>query len=440
MRTKLQQVLEMLKTSFWFIPVIIVFIAIGASMMLINVDRNHSFAPEGFFSFFVSEDVESARSILSTIAGAMLNVTGTVFSITLVALTLASSEFGSRLLRNFMNDRLTQTVLGIYIATFIFCILILRVVKGVDDAEFIPNISIFVAIIISIANVFLLIAYIHHIAMMIQADRIIADVGKNLGDSLESIFPEQIGEENNEQSEQFMREFTHTIPFKILLKNKKSGYLQLINGEKLLELASANNLILESKHRPGHLMVKDEILVKVHSAEQCEGNLQKKIIDCFIIGENRTPTFDAEFSIHQLVQIISRSLSTGVNDPFTAVTALDKLTAYLSELGERNFPSAYRFDKKSHLRVILNPLTFEGMINAALNQVRQYGASNPPVLIRLMESLITIQRFTREHERQSVMRLHADMTMRAGEKAFSEVEDIRDLRRRYEKFLEDRPN
>ena len=437
MKTRALHIWEQLKTSFWFIPVVIVFLSVIASMILINIDSTYKYEPEGFFAYFISEDVESARQILSTIAGAMLNVTGVVFSITLVALTLASSEFGSRLLRNFMNDRLNQVVLGIYIATFIFCILILRVVKGVDDNEFIPNISIFVAIIISIANIILLIIYIHHIAVSIQADYIITDVGKNLRSSLKILFPNQIGDENLEQSEIFLKQSTEKIPLKTLIPTPKSGYLQVINGEALLSLSKKQNMVLESSHRPGDLMVKDMTLVKVHSDYSLDEKVIQKISDAFIIGEYRTPTHDAEFSIHQLVEIISRALSSGINDPFTAITALDKLTANLSELASNRFASGFRFDDEGHLRLILNPLTFDGMVNASFNQVRQYSTANPAVLIRLMESLFTIKQFTRDQTRLDVLRRHADMTMRAGEKAFDEPEDIKDLRLRYDQFLND---
>lgn len=436
MKTRALHIWEQLKTSFWFIPVVIVFLAVIASMILINIDSTYHYEPEGFFAYFISEDVESARQILSTIAGAMLNVTGVVFSITLVALTLASSEFGSRLLRNFMNDRLNQVVLGTYIATFIFCILILRVVKGVDDNEFIPNISILVAIIISIANIILLIVYIHHIAVSIQADYIITDVGKNLRSSLKILYPNQIGDENLEQSDIFLKEHTEKIPVKTLIPNRKSGYLQVINGESLLSIAKKQNLVFESSHRPGDLIVKDLTLVKVHSDSTLDEKSIKQISGAFIIGEYRTPTHDAEFSIHQLVEIISRALSSGINDPFTAITALDKLTANLSELASNRFASSFRFDDEGHLRMILNPLTFEGMVNASFNQVRQYSTANPAVLIRLMESLFTIKQFTRDQTRLEVLKRHADMTMRAGENSFTEHEDIKDLRQRYEQFLD----
>ncbi|KEO72054.1 DUF2254 domain-containing protein [Anditalea andensis] len=437
MKTLTIHIWEKLKTSFWFIPAVIVLASIILSIVLIDLDSNYHVAFEGFFSHFITEDVESARQILSTIAGAMLNVTGIVFSITLVALTLASSEFGSRLLRNFMNDRLNQVVLGTYIATFIFCILILRVVKGVEDNEFIPNISIFVAIIISIANIFLLIAYIHHIAVSIQADYIITDVGKNLRSSLKILYPNQIGTHNFEQSEVFLKEHTDKIPIKTLISNPKSGYLQLINGENLLQIAKDNDLVFEFDHRPGDLIVKNMTLAKISSHAPLNEKTIKKITAAFILGENRTPTHDAEFSVHQLVEIISRALSSGINDPFTAITALDKLTANLSELAANIFPSGYRFDDNGHLRMILNPLTFEGLVNAAFNQVRQYSANNPAVLIRLMEGLFTIKQFTRDQTRLKILRRHADMCMRAGENGFSEPEDIKDLRGRYDQFLED---
>jgi len=437
MNTKLLDIWENLKTSFWFIPAVIVIIAIALSFWLIHMDSTYHVEPSGFLSYFITEDVDSARTILSTIASAMLNVTSIVFSITLVALTLASQEFGSRLVRNFMNDRLNQTVLGVYIATFIFCILILRGVKEVDDSEFIPNISILVAIFISIGNVFLLITYIHHISVSIQADYIISDVGNKLRNSFQVLYPNQIGEENMEQSELFMDDYTQNLPQKTIITCNESGYLQLLNGKKLLSLAKKYDMVLESTHRPGDLLIKGVTLVKVHANSPFKENIQDDLRSAFILGESRTPTHDAEFSIHQLVEIIARALSSGINDPFTAITSLDKLTANISELAGNRFPSGFRFDDEGQLRMILRPLTFEGMVNAAFNQVRQYATENPSVLIRLMESLFTIKKFTQDNARLAILRKHADMCMRAGEDAFSEPEDIKDLRRRYDQFLEE---
>jgi uncharacterized membrane protein len=437
MKTKLLYFWENIKASFWFIPVLMVSFAIGLSFYLIHLDSQYHIEPTWYFDYLVTQDVDSARSILSTIAGAMLNVTSIVFSITLVALTLASSQFGSRLLRNFMNDRLNQTVLGAYIATFIFCLLILRVVdEGNGTEEFIPNISIFTTLVIALANIFLLIAFIHHVAMLIQADNIIADVGSKLNESLKKIFPYQIGFENLEQGEEFLDGFIRKIPYKNYVHTKESGYLQLINGSKLLDIASEKNLVLVVHFRPGDLIVKGSELVQVHSTIMLKEEEREEIRSSFIIKEKRTPTQDAQFAINQLVEVIARALSPGINDPFTAITALDNLISNLSELADADFPSRYRFDEDKNLRLVFKTQSFEGMLDAAFNQVRQYGSSDAAILIRLMEGLSIIKQFTKIEERKAVIIKHARMTMRAGERELVEEEDLKDLRSRYQKVLD----
>ncbi|MBS9524158.1 DUF2254 domain-containing protein [Litoribacter alkaliphilus] len=442
MKTKLIFFWEMIKTSFWFIPALIVSTAIALAFFLIHVDSKYSMEPFGLFDYIITEDVDSARAILSTIAGAMLNVTSIVFSITLVALTLASSEYGSRLLRNFMNDRLNQTVLGAYIATFMFCLLIMRVVREGDGStdEFIPNISIIATLIIALANIFLLIAYIHHIAVIIQADNIISDVSDKLNKSLNHIFPTSIGKENLEQDETFINKYIQKIPYKDFVYAEESGYLQLINGNDLIKFAKKNDLILVVKFRPGDLIVKGSELVQVHANKILEEGQADGIRESFVISHARTPTQDAQFAIHQLVEVIARALSPGINDPFTAITALDKLISNLSELADKKFPSPYRFDEGDRLRLVVKCLDFSGMADAAFNQVRQYGKENPSVLIRLMEGLSIVNKFIKMKDREEVILKHAHMAMRAGEDSFSEPEDLKDLRERYNRVLNQPPH
>ncbi|WP_143962515.1 DUF2254 domain-containing protein [Litoribacter populi] len=442
MKTNLIFIWEMIKTSFWFIPVIIVSSAIALAFFLIHVDSSYSMEPIGLFDYLITEDVDSARAILTTIAGAMLNVTSIVFSITLVALTLASSEYGSRMLRNFMNDRLNQTVLGTYIATFMFCLLILRVVREGDGStdEFIPNISIMVTLIIALANIFLLIIYIHHIAVIIQADNIISDVSDKLNKSIENIFPTKIGKENKEQADNFLDEYIRKIPYKNYVFAQESGYLQLINGNDLIKFATKKDLILVIHFRPGDLIVKGSELVQVHSSGVLEEEDAEVVRKSFVISHARTPTQDSQFAIHQLVEVIARALSPGINDPFTAITALDKLVSNISELADKKFPSPYRFDEGNHLRLVVKCLNFAGIVDAAFNQVRQYGKDNPAVLIRLMEGLSIVNQFIKTKDRETIILKHAHMTMRAGEGSFTEAEDLKDLRGRYNRVLGQPPH
>lgn len=437
MKTRLLSLLEMIRTSFWFVPGLMVVSAIGLSFVIVAVDR--SFEPEHYrvFGLLYAGGPEGARNILSTIAGSMITVAGVAFSITIVALTLASSQFGPRLLRNFMRDTGNQFVLGTFISTFIYCLLVLRSVCETGEDVFVPFIAVTVAMVLALANVGVLIYFIHHVSTSIQADRVIAAVYHELLDHIQRLFPEEIGHEIDK------RESDSGIP--LTTKNRyrqvrhiaafQSGYLHAIAGDSLIEIARENDLLIHVRYRPGEFIVAGSTLAKVESTEQLNEGLAKQISNSFIIGPQRTPEQDAEFAIHQLVEVAIRALSPGINDPFTAITCIDYLGSSLCFLTDRTFPSQYRYDNEGELRVIAKPLTFEGVTNAAFDQIRQYGRTSVAVTIRLLETLKNIAEHTRNSEQRKAILRQADMIAGAKE-ALPEKNDQVDVQQRYQTLLD----
>ena len=432
MKTKLVYIWENLKGSFWFLPLFIILIAIVFAFGLIYLDRVKPVEPTGFLDYMLSGGDESARSVLSTIAGAMLAVAGTVFSITLVALTLASSQFGARLLRNFMYDRLNQVVLGVYVATFIYCLIVLRAVKSFDGAEFIPNMSVLLAMMLSVGGIILLIIFIHHISVSIQADYVIADVDKKLNASIRKLFPVEIGETKSDKDDKKELEIAkRNLSGESMVKMHRNGYLEAIDNDGLINLAMEHDLLLTLDHRPGEFLVEGMDLVKINHVSDIDDELCQKLRDAFIFGRVRTPVQDAEFAIHQMVEIAARALSPGVNDPFTALTCIDNLTASLCYLSRASFPSPFRYDEKGNLRIIAKPETFAGMMDAAFNQISQYGKDSPAVLIRLMEALVAINQIAEKQEFKDSVQRHAKMVLNAAEEFITEKNDLNDLKERY---------
>lgn len=419
-----------LQSSFWFIPILIISISIGAAIGLLYLDNSFDYEPTGIVRFIFPGSVDSARNVLSIISGAMIGVAGTVFSITLVALTLASSQFGSRLLRNFMHERINQIVLGTYIATYVYCLLVLNAVKGTDQFSFIPSFSVLVAILAAIANIILLIIFIHHIAISIQANKVISDISGALSKNLKQLFPEEIGEEA------FENEFPNTDLLKKTFRNKKiitspkSGYILYADNEGIFNLAKEKKLLVFLKYRPGDYVVEDMEIGEVYSQEELENDDFNSFRNIFILGKSRTPQQDPEFSIHQMVEIAGRALSPGINDPYTAITCIDNLTSTLCYLIKVKFPSKYRYDENKELRVVASNLTFRGMLNVAFNQIRQFAGSSPSVIIRLMDALITINTLAKSTEQKVALKEHAQMVLRAAEKSFGEKNDLTDLKER----------
>ncbi|HZK07828.1 MAG TPA: DUF2254 domain-containing protein [Bacteroidales bacterium] len=435
MKAKLIYLWERIQTSFWFVPLLLVLAAIGSAIGLIFLDSTTEYKPSGAMGYLFSGGAEAARSILSTIAGAMLSVAGTVFSITLVALTLASSQFGPRLMRNFMHDRLNQTVLGAYIATFIYCLLVLRTVKSDNDLDFIPNFSILFAIAVAVANIFLLIIFIHHISIGIQADNVLSDSHNNLNKSIDKLFPDDDMEVDSQQLAGRVQEMLNAMIVMDVVKAHEDGYLQMIDYDSLLVLAQKHDLLITLLKRPGNFVVKEQPMAKVHARKQTEEDLLEHLRGAMIIGGQRTPLQDVEFAIHQMVEVAARALSPGINDPFTAITCIDKLTATVSHLTRAHFPEKYRCDHEDTPRVEIHPLNFAGIMDAAFNQIRQYGQESPAVLIRLMEALDTLLTFARTDEQLEAIQRHAAMVLEAGEAGITVKNDLNDLKTRYESFL-----
>jgi uncharacterized membrane protein len=423
-----------LKATFWFVPVLIIIFSILLSMGLVYLDSAVNLPQNKLTRFFLVASADSARSILSTISGAMIGVAGTVFSVTLVALTLASSQFGPRLIKNFMYVRLNQVVLGSYISTYLYCLLVLTAIKE-ENYTFIPSLSILVAIFAAMANIILLIIFIHQIAISIQADKVISEISGFISTQVKTLFPEKMGEEAESGKSPDIMAVKSGYSKTVSVKSPQSGYLQYIDSDTLMEIISSNNALLELHFRPGGFLVEGLEIGLLYSNEKMEKGEVDKIFQQLVIGPIKTPQQDLEFSIHQMVEIAVRALSPGVNDPYTAIACIDNLTATLSYLATIKFPSKYRFDEKNNLRVITDKLDFEGILDAAFNQIRQFSAGSTAVIIRLMEALITIHKFAKNENYRKAVIKHANMVLRIGKESINEKNDISDLEERSGKII-----
>ena len=425
-----------LRTSLWFLPALIILGAVVLAVLLIQVDVVLRFELAAAMPLLFGAGAEGARGMLTAIASSMITVAGVIFSITIVALSLASSQFGPRLLRNFMRDRGNQVVLGTFIATFVYCLLVLRTVRGENGGAFVPHISVTVAVGLALASLGVLIFFIHHAAVSMQAPQIIANVSAELHASIDALFPETLGEgpeENGPHQDQvalpddFERDARPVAA-------QGNGYIQLINDERLLRLAVDNDLLLRVVHRPGHFVVEGDPLALVWPGRQAEQQAGA-IRDTFILGPQQTPIQDVDFAVSQLVEVAVRALSPGVNDPFTAVTCVDQLGAALCGLAKRKIPTPYRRDENGRLRVIAYPLTFAEVADTALRQIRQYGRTSTAVLVRLLEVIAVVLGHTRREEDRAALLRHA-LLIKESAQGLSQETDRKDVADRYEKVLE----
>jgi len=365
----------------------------------------------------------------------MMGVAGTVFSITLVVLQLASSQFGPRLITNFMHVRLNQIVLGSYISTYIYCLLVLISVKDGNGYTFIPSISILVAILVAIFNIILLIIYIHQIAVSIQAEKVISDISDIISQRVDAIFPETIGEEPEKEADIDTSSIKSNYKNYVVIRAPKSGYLQYVDDSYLMEILTKHDSLLELYCKPGKYLVKEKEIGILFVNNEWEQEELDKLLNQFIIGNTKTTQQDLEFSIQQLVEIASRALSPGINDPFTAISCIDNLTSTMSYLAKAKFPSKFRFDDDGNLKIIAEILEFEGILDTAFIQIRQFSENNIAVTIRLMEALITIFEFTNKASHKKAVIKHAEIILSMGRRSIKESGDLDDLVKRANKIL-----
>ncbi|PSB42983.1 DUF2254 domain-containing protein [Cyanosarcina cf. burmensis CCALA 770] len=402
-------------------------------MTMLTLDREGYYGPLESWGWIYVGSTDGAREVLSAVSGSMITVAATAFSITIVALQLAAANFGPRLLRNFMQDTGNQVVLGTFIATFIYCLLVLRTIRGDGDDydRFIPQISITVATGLALVSIGMLIYFIHHASTIIQASHVISEAGADLDRAVDRLFPEHIGV-NQPEFKQPLTEIPDNFDTEACkIKANNSGYVQAIDDEELMKIACRERLLLRINYRPGKFVVKDQALVTAYPPERVNRQLTNKINDAFILGKQRTEQQDVEFPINQLVEITLRAISPSVNDPFTAIRCIDQLSAGLSRLVQRQFPSPYRYDERHELRVIAEPVTLEGLVDAAFNQIRQYGKQDVAVIIRLLEAIATIADYTCDRKDRAVLLRHAAAIKRDSYENVSDKLDKQDIDEQY---------
>lgn len=438
MRSLIFRYWERIRSSLWFIPTIMAIAAMLLAFVSVALDRPVTNWLLNTWGWTFTDAAEGANSVLGIIAGSMITIAGVVFSMTLVALSLATSQLGPRLLRNFLRDTTTQVVLGMFVATFLYCLLVLLSIRRAAEIAFTPHLSVILGVLFAVASVGVLIYFIHHVSVSMQANEIVARVSKELIAGINHLFPEQIGQ----GAPQVPAEPPGADFFAALDREARpipaslDGYLQFIDTDALMSLAMQENVVFRLERLPGHYVVTGSPLMLVWPGEKVTDLLTNQVNSALVLGNQRTSGQDIEFAVTQLVEIALRALSPGVNDPFTAITCVDHLGSALSRLATREMPSPYRHDSQDQLRVIALAATFPEITNVAFNEIRQSARSSTAVTIRLLETIAVIAQFAHRSGDRATLIRHAEMIARGSRDGLSEVEDLRAVEERYQRVIQ----
>jgi uncharacterized membrane protein len=400
---------EALRTNLWLVPTIEIVAALALFALTYALDRA---AYDGSLHLpsFVAGSADAARQILTAIAAAVITVVTLVFSITIVTLTLASTQFGPRMLRNFIRDRITQLTLGSFVATFVY--------------------STTVTMALVVIDVMVLVVFIDHIAKSIQLPQVIASIAGDLAHAIETETTQQADGAVLKAGPSLSELLVRLDQDSGVVRTPGSGYLQYVSMGTLLDISSRSNAVIRLLHRPGHFVVEGEPLADVWPAAAAPG-VARALGGARATGPHRTLTQDLSFAVDQLVEIAIRALSPAVNDTFTAIACIDWLGDGLCKIADGWRPAAVHRDAAGNVRVIAVTVGFTRLVERAHDKIRQASRGMPAVMIRQLDGLAKVMGHVSGVEQRELLLEQADMILRCCEESVPEQRDREDVRRRH---------
>ena len=427
MRTRLTHRWVVLRASFWFVPGLMVVGSVVLAALALTIDTVLAGTP--LPPWVYTGGADGARTLLSTIAGSMVTVAGVGFSITIVALVLASTQFGPRLLSLFMRDVTSQATLGVFTGTFTYCVLVLRTIRGEEEAggAFVPQVAMTIAIVITLLSVAALVYFFHHVAVSIQAPKLVAAVARDLDHAIDRLAATRATRHGPApEADAIPDPGSDTI-----VSASSNGYVQVVDDRALIALATEHDLCTRLLTRPGLFVVAGNPIIAVRRAETVGSDVLDALRDAVIIGDVRTAEDDIEFSVRQLVEVALRALSPAINDPFTAMAAIDWLGAALARLAGEEWPARYRHDAAGRLRMVAEVPTFAGVTHTIFSRIRHYGGTSPVVLNRLLEAVAAFgPRVHDEADRRLVLD-ETEAVLRMGRALLTSESDVKELEKRH---------
>jgi uncharacterized membrane protein len=396
---------DRLKVSFWFAPLVLSVAAILLARVMYWVDVR---IPNELLQnnpFILAGSVSELRTVLITIATTTLATAGVVFTLLTLPLSTVAAQYGSRLLRVFLGDRITQLVLGMFVATFVYCIAAATSIPAETVQFEAPQVTATMGLLLMLATFASLILLVQHVSTMLQAPNIAAAAGAELLDVVRAEIPDEISSgadhrQSGQQASDTLLE-TESTPVRV----RDTGYIQYIDPEYLLTLVQERNLVIRLLHKPGHFVSRGDVVALVWPADGFDKQLEEQIGHAFQIGHQRTPTQDVEYAVNQLVEMAVRAMSPAINDPFTAMTCLDYVGNGLALFIRQGEKSSHYYDREGRLRLVLEPVTFDELLSAAFDMLRHASCDNASVLLYMLTVIDIISQEAKSPEaRQQLLR------------------------------------
>lgn len=376
MRARFLRAIGNLRESYWFVPAVMAAVALLLAVGLVYADAHYTSDWFERVAWLQAGRPDGARSLLMAVAGSMIGVAGTTFSVTIAAVVYASGQYGPRLLSNFMADRGNQLTLGTFIATFLYSVVVVRTIRspgesGLGDGGFVPQLALLVALLLVLASIAVLIFFIHHVPRRIHINSVIEQIGRRLVDEIEHRFPDTRPPATASGATPMP---AHGLVSWVTASG--TGYVQIVDHRALVDIAKDADIVMQLKCQPGDFVHPRTVLAEVFSRNICDEALLGRLSGAFALGSRRTPMQDLRFLVDELVEIAARALSPGVNDPFTARSCMDWLAAALAEAAQRPDPSVAITDCDDRMRVLCRPTSFALLVERSFGALAQYASAD----------------------------------------------------------------
>jgi uncharacterized membrane protein len=419
---------QALRGSLWFVPAMMIVGAAGLAVGMIELSEHVDRDALARYPRFFGAGAESSRDMLGTIAGAMMTVAGVTFSITILAVAQTSSQYTPRVLRSFMRDRPSQVALGTLTGVFVYCLIVIRTIRGDEDLRFIPAIAVLVAFALAIAAIGVLIYFIHHVAGSLDASEILARVRADTVSAIDRLFPEEVGEERP------VEELPSADDW-VTVESTATGYITGVEAEGLLDFAEEQGVLLRMERGIGEFVVDGTPLVSVSPRPQADvDDVEKRLNRLFKVAAFRTVEQDAEFGFRQMVDVAVRALSPGVNDTSTAIISIDAIGAALVALAGRHVEHPVR-SRNGRPMVIARGPSFESLVKVGLEEIRRNSEGNVSTLGRLLATIRKVIPHAPRGARRDLLVGQAKRVMATAERTVTERQDLDELRRSFERVL-----
>lgn len=439
MLVKLRTLRDRLLGTLWFVPTGLVASSLVLAVGMVELSSNVDSEALARWPRLFGASADSSRSILAAVASGMITVAGLTFSLTMVAVTQASSQYTSRILRTFMGDRANQLVLGTFVGIFVYCLVVLRTVRSVEERVFVPSLAVVLGIVLAIVGIGVLIYAVHHFASMLQASSIVARVAQDTLAAVDRLFPASLGVEADAPHESAALHLARVAAWYPVLA-PATGYVQALDEDGLVAQADDAGRLVRMDRGLGDFVVEDTPLAAIAvlgdqaADDDALDALGDRLAATFTIGRYRTVEQDAAFGVRQLVDVALKALSPGVNDTTTAVSCVDYLGAILLRLVGRRVESPVR-ECNGVARVIARGPTFESLLRLSFDEIRQSASGNVSVLRRLFDTVTDVAAAVSNASRRALLAEQAGLVHELAERTVPAAYDKEQLRAGYRRAM-----